>query len=87
MTASFRDYTSEYGHRGELCLLIRDGVGQGNYLGQVYYWYDVWLWESADLQGHGSSDTRREAKGELRKYLKQNPIQPPPCEVEPTEEK
>lgn len=81
MVAHFRDYDST--ERGTLCHLFEYDPwdGWGAWLGSVWKQdFGGWVWESDGCDwdedeededaGHGTEDTRRAAKGALRKYLK-----------------
>ena len=72
--ARFQDYDSDA--RGTLCLLFADN-GDGLCLGSVFLTgQNQWIWEVHDAtededEGTGTEDSRRKAKGALRKYLKE----------------
>ena len=79
MGARFKDYDSRgpEGGTATMCSLYADD-GEGAYLGYVYVTNrSEWHWEAdgadpedPEDEGHGTEDSRREAKAALRRYLK-----------------
>lgn len=67
----FKDSNSAAG-RGTLCNLYRfEDHATGEYLGSVWLGYDgTWTWEVDDSEETGVCDTRRAAKRELRKAVR-----------------